>query len=392
MPSGRRRILHFIESGGVYGAERVILNLSREMQLTPDLHPVVGCIVNSTQEQSDLYDAALVQGIDAIKIPIPNARLPVALPQAARLLREQNIDLIHSHGYKPSVFGFAIRLMTGIPIITTCHLWFEPNKAPFKTRVMVALEKIFYRGFPCVIAVSEPIKQILIDHGIKPNKIQVIKNGVDIPELNLSDSEKSALRAELGLSASTFCVLNAGRLARQKSQRTLIEAAAILKRDINASKEDSVTPTDIRMVIIGEGPLEQELRRLVVQHELENWVSLLGFRSDIDRLLAITDVFALPSLDEGMPMALLEAAAAQVAIITTAVGDIPKLITHDVTGLIVPKEDPQALADAIKTLAANKEKRKQLAIAACLSMQKQNSSHAMGQQYHAVYQNLLARP
>src|SRR5690554_947618 len=231
MSLDRKRILHFIESGGVYGAERVILNLSREMKCTPDLESVVCCIVNSLHEQSALYDAALAQGIEALKIPISNTRLLIALPRAASLLREQKIDLIHSHGYKPSVFGFVIRLITDIPIITTCHLWFEPNRAPIKTRVMVSLEKFFYRWFPRIIAVSEPIKKTLVDHGIKSERIEVIKNGVDIPELNLGEIEKALIRTELNIAPSTFCILNAGRLVRQKSQRTLVEAAAILKKN-----------------------------------------------------------------------------------------------------------------------------------------------------------------
>lgn len=392
MPSRRKRVLHFIESGGVYGAERVILNLSNEMQLTPDIHPIVGCIVNHSQEQSDLFDAAIAKGIDAIKVPLPIASLPFALPKAARLFREQKIDLIHSHGYKPSVFGFPIRLLTGIPIIATCHLWFESNKAPMKTRIMIGLEKIFYRWFPYVIAVSEPIKVILLEHGIQPEKAKLIKNGVDIPTLTLTENEKVCLRAELGMTNSTFCVLNAGRLARQKSQHTLIEAAALLKKKNalrNVETIEAAAP-DFHILIIGEGPLENELRQLIVQYQVEDCVTLLGFRSDIDRLLAITDVFALPSLDEGMPMALLEAAAARVAIITTAVGDIPKLIVHQDTGLIVPKEDAPALADAIQQLAQSSAQRKQLGNAAQFAMQKQNSSKAMGEQYYVVYKNLLA--
>ena len=390
MSLDRKRILHFIESGGVYGAERVILNLSREMKCTPDLEPVVGCIVNSWHEQSALYDAALAQGIEALKIPISNTRLLIALPRAASLLREQKIDLIHSHGYKPSVFGFVIRLITDIPIITTCHLWFEPNRAPIKTRVMVSLEKFFYRWFPRIIAVSEPIKKTLVDHGIKSERIEVIKNGVDIPELNLGEIEKALIRTELNIAPSTFCILNAGRLVRQKSQRTLVEAAAILKKNGVFQDSDSTARSGFHIIVVGEGPLQTELKCLITQYQLEDCVSLLGFRSDIDRLLAIADVFALPSLDEGMPMALLEAAAAQVAIITTAVGDIAKLITHEVTGLIIPKENPKALADAIQVLAEDTENRRRLAATARVAMQAQNSGHVMGQEYQLVYKNLLA--
>jgi predicted regulator of amino acid metabolism with ACT domain len=99
----KQKVLHFIESAGVYGAERVILNLSLEMQKAGNYTPVVGCIVDSVSSESALYDAALAAGVEAIKIPISNARLLTDLPKAASLIAEQHIAIIHSHGYKPSV-------------------------------------------------------------------------------------------------------------------------------------------------------------------------------------------------------------------------------------------------------------------------------------------------
>lgn len=374
-----KRVLHFIDSAGVYGAESVILNLSEQMQATAEFVPVVGCIVSDKSESNDLYTAARDRGIEAVKIVIPNGRLPVALPRAAKHLKNLGIDLIHSHGYKPSVFGFIIKQFSGIPIMTTCHLWFEPANAPLKMKIMLRLESLFYRWFPKVVAVSDAIKETLIKNGISSSKIEVLQNGVSVIKAELSSEEKATLRRQLGVGEDSFCILNAGRLTRQKSQRSLIEAASLLK----------AKDADFHVLIVGEGRLRQDLSQEISRRQLENNVSLLGFRSDIPNLLAISDTFALPSLDEGMPMSLLEATAAEVPVVTTAVGDIPKLITHEDTGLIIPKEDAVALADALQRLNSDPELSSVLAKRAKAILEQDYSSAAMAEKYHRIYQELF---
>lgn len=375
----KQRVLHFIESAGVYGAERVILNLSLEMQKTGNYTPVVGCIVDSINSESALYDAALAAGIEAIKIPIANARLLSDLPKAAKLLAEQHIAIIHSHGYKPSVFGFIIRLLKKIPVIATCHLWFEPSKGPLKTRVMIRLEKFFYRWFPKVIAVSEPIKAILLNSNLSAAQVGIVCNGVDIPQANHASPMNHPLRKILGINEYTFCLLNSARLTRQKAQWVLVKAAAILKE----------RGEPVRILIVGEGALEQELREQIAAEKVSDCVELLGFRKDIDQLLAMSNAFALPSIDEGMPMSLLEAAAAAKPIISTLVGDIGKLIKHEATGLVIPTEDPVALADAILRLKNNADFAQGLAQQAHAHMLQHYSSQAMCAAYVDIYNNVL---
>lgn len=374
-----KRILHLIDSAGVYGAERVILNLSSQMKNNVDFHPMVGCIVNHANEKSALYDAARSLGIDAIKVPINNARLPLDLQQVARQFKQSGINLIHSHGYKPSVFGFAIKLLTGIPVIATCHLWFEPDRGPLKMRVMVALEKRLYRWFPKVLAVSDPIRTILLKNGVKPERSTVIQNGVDVAVPALSATEKTQLRHSIGLTADDFCILNAGRLAKQKAQWALIDAAALLKSSASPCK----------FLIVGEGALTQELRERIAMRGVEDCVLMLGFRDDIDRLLSICDVFALPSLDEGMPMSLLEAVSAKVPAVVTAVGDIPKLIEHHKSGMIIPPENPQALADAILQYKQQPALRKSFTDAAFERLEREYSSRAMASRYIDIYHDVL---
>ena len=373
------RILHFIESGGLYGAERVILNLSREMLHHGAFVPVVGCIVSHESEQNDLFDAAESEGIEAIKLVIPNSRFPLAMPRIARELKRLNVGLIHSHGYKPSVYGFLLKLLSGIPVIATCHLWFEMEKGPLKTRILIGLEKRLYRWFPSVIAVSDDIRRVLIDNGVPGSRVSVVENGVSIESLENPAQSTSSLRESLGLGADDFCVFNAGRLTRQKAQWILVKAADILKR-----RQIHVT-----VLIAGEGRLKEPLMEQSEQLQLGDRVKLLGFRRDVPELLAMSDVFALPSLDEGMPMILLESTSRGVPVITTAVGDIPKLIGDNESGLVIPKDDPESLADAIERLINDQPLRERLAGNARLKMQAIYSSPAMHQKYNQMYQSLL---
>lgn len=372
------RVLHFIESGGLYGAERVILNLSREMIGGGKFAPVIGCIVSSETEQSDLYTAAKAEGIDAIKLVIPNRRFPLALFRVANELKKRNVTLIHSHGYKPSVYGFFLKFLARIPVMATCHLWFEMDKGPLKTRVMIALEKFFYRSFPSVVAVSDDIRQVLMDNGVSGQRVSVVENGVFIEPLEDPDNS-GKLRASLGLHYDDFVVFNAGRLTRQKSQWTLIEAAAELKK----------RKVNVKVLIAGEGRLKESLIEHIERLGVEDRVKLLGFRQDVPMLLAMSDVFALPSLDEGMPMILLEGTARGIPVVTTGVGDIPKLVRDGESGLVVPKEDPLALANAIDRLRLNEHLRRTLARNAGDIMRTRYSSQAMHEKYHDIYQSLL---
>ncbi len=375
-----QKILHFIDSEGVYGAERVILNLSQKMLAQPQFIPVVGCIVGNAQAANPLYDAAVAAGIEAHKIVIANSKLLRDIPQAAEQLKSLGISLIHSHGYKPSVFGFFIARRVGIPIISTCHLWFDPTRGPLKMRAMIWMEKKLYRYFPKIIAVSDPIKEVLAQAGLPAHKLDLVRNGVDIPDIQLTDSQKLALRSQLGLAPDDLVIVNSGRLVRQKAQWILVKAASILQQQ----------GRKIQVLIVGEGGLRSELEAQIAEDNVSHCVKLLGFRSDINQLLAISDIFALPSLDEGMPMSLLEAAAAAKPIVATAVGDIAKLIRQGESGVIIPTENPQALADAIATLQDDAALALRLAVSVNRQMRAEYSSDAMCTRYQAIYRELLS--
>jgi glycosyltransferase involved in cell wall biosynthesis len=375
-----KKVLHFIESGGLYGAESVLLNLSGLMARGGGFEPLIGCIVAHADEQSDLYDKALELGLTAHKIVIRNTLLPIDLPRTARLFRQLGVDLIHSHGYKPSVFGHAIKRMSGIEVLATCHLWYTGGKGPLKMRVMVALELQLYKSSRVVVGVSDPIKKVLIDAGVPAGKIKVIKNGVAVGSSLQADPQVVArLRRDLNLGEDDFCVLNAGRLTKQKAQWDIITAAGLLRdRGVAA-----------RFLIVGAGEMMDELKTQIAAADLADSVQLLGFRDDMSEMIQVADLFVLPSLDEGMPMGLLEASAAGLPAVVTPVGDIPKLIEDQVSGWVVPMENPKALAEAIADHVANPDKGRRLAHAARERVKEHYSTESMFAQYCQVYSELL---
>ncbi len=340
---------------------------------------VIGCIVSNVHEENALFERAISLGIEAVKIVISNKGVLFDIPKAARQIAELNIDIIHSHCYKPSVCGFVISKLKSIPIMTTCHLWFELTNRPLKTKVLITLELFFYRWFARLVGVSEPIKQILIDNGLNEKNISVVANGVEVETLTDKSNIRDRIRNELGVTEDTFVIVNSGRLTKQKAQWVLIEAAEELKK----SYENFV------FIIVGEGELKDELAEKIQTSQLEKHVKMLGFYAEMEHLLAAADCFALPSIDEGMPMSLLEAVSSELPVICTHVGDIDKLIIDDDSGLVVPLNTPNALSKKVLVLIENSEFASSLAKCAKEKMIKLYSSEAMANSYSDIYTSIL---
>lgn len=375
MGSHRFRVLHLLESGGLYGAERVVLNLSAALETAGEFEPVVGCIVQHPDEPCALFDEARRRGLAAEKVLLRNLGLAVDVPRAARRLGRMGIGLVHSHGYKATVYGSFLRLMWRVPMTATCHLWFMQPGAPLKMRAMVALELRLYRRFRTVAAVSREIGQVLVRAGVSADRVRVIPNGIPLDPPSLPAADRAELRRELGVDGNGFLVLNAGRLTAQKNQAALVRAVGKM----------AAAGRPVRCVVAGDGELKTSLQALIDGEGWGDRVRLLGFREDIPRLLQAADAFALPSLDEGMPMILLETAAAGTPIVATPVGDVPTLIRDGVTGLVVPKGDPDALALALLRLRDESGLADRIARSARDEVRREHSSETMAARYTEVY-------
>lgn len=264
-----------------------------------------------------------------------------------RIVRNNNFDLIHSNGALSDLLSIPVSKLLGIPCISTCH-GFTISKSITQHRVGLFMLKFCSR----IIAVSEEILKELVKSRIDESRIVVITNAIQaVSEGNNIEEQRLRKRKLFHIGLDELVIGYVGRLSAEKGLKDLIEAGALLKQ------KDS----GIRVLIIGDGPEREELKRLTISRGLENEVIFTGFLHDIEEWLPVLDVFVLPSHTEGTPMALLEAMSMGLPIVATAVGGIPNIIQDGKNGLLVRPEDYKDLSEKISMLKNDLKLRNKLA-------------------------------
>ncbi len=252
-----------------------------------------------------------------------------------RLARSVHADIVHNHA---CWYGLIAGLLAGSRRIETIHnvyVWFSP------------LQKFLYGMYGLladrIIAVSEHVRTYSVAEipMLRPERIVVIRNGIDVGKFAVPQ-ETAALRAELGVPAHNVVAGFIGRLTHQKGVRYLIEAAA----------DPALRGLPVSVVIVGEGELREELGRMCERLGVKN-VVFTGYRRDIPRLMAMVDLFVLPSLWEGLPVSVLEASAAGRPVVATRVSGTAEVVIDGVTGFLVEPERSGELAGRIAVLASD---------------------------------------
>lgn len=267
--------------------------------------------------------------------------------QLTALLRERRIDVLHMHKYKDGVLGTMAARRAGVQhLVRTMHGMAEPMTGwhRLKSEVYHWLDRwMLRRSADLIVAVSRQMAEELRESGFRPTMVTCIHNGVDVSQVHASRSREE-VRRELGIPDDALLIGTAGRLTPVKGQSGLLRAMArLLQEDESA-----------RCVIVGDGPLSGQLLTLAQDLHIDRACRFTGPRSDVFDFMAAMDVFVLPSLNEGIPMALLEAMALGTPVVAAAVGGIPEVIQHRVNGLLVPSGDDQALAGACLELARDR--------------------------------------
>lgn len=257
----------------------------------------------------------------------------------ARFLRRNRIEVLHTHRYKENVLGSLAAKLVGVRhVVRTVHGLGEPMSGweGLKFRLYDSLDRAALQLFADrIVAVSNETARALEHAGQPAAAVHRIHNGVDLSKIAPSRS-RDEVRRELGLGPPAVLIGTAGRLAAVKAQDCFLRAARLILR-----KERHA-----RFIIAGDGPRKRELMALATQLGIERECAFLGARRDIFDLVAALDLFVLPSLDEGIPMALLEAMALERPLVASNVGGIPEVITHRINGLLVEAGDEPALAEA----------------------------------------------
>ena len=285
-------------------------------------------------------------GVDVTIVDERRHTAPRILSTLTKILKEKRPDLVHTHRYKDSVLGAVAAKLAGVPyVVRTVHGLAEPMTgwSRMKFRAYEAVDRATLQCLAdLVIGVSKGIENTLAQSGYRPTMLTHIHNGIDLGRMTPIQAAAD-VRRELGLDDSTMLIGAVGRLAPVKGHASFLEAARLI----------ALEEPRARFAIVGNGPLQRELRTQAAQLGLSDSCLFLGDRADVYDLVSAMDVFVLPSLNEGIPMALLEAMALNRPVVATDVGGVPEVLEHRVTGLLVSPGDPRGLADACLNLSAN---------------------------------------
>jgi glycosyltransferase involved in cell wall biosynthesis len=295
-----------------------------------------------------------------------------AATRLALILKRKKCQLIHYHDAHAVMLGALASRIAKVPLrVLTRRVDFPLNEN------LVSRWK-YQKNIDAFIAVSTGVQDVLVKGGIERRKIYVVPDGIDFTPYE-ENKERGALRVELNFSPDDYVVGIVAHLADHKGHKYLIEAIRLLKEKL----------PQVRLIIVGEGPLKLELSRQVKDFHLEDVVFFLGFREDIPRILASLDLFVLSSHLEGLGSSLLEAMASRLPVVATRVGGIPDVVIHQETGLLVPPKNPPALAEAILDMYTHRERARQMGQKGYEVVHRKFSAEAMASRVIDVYQRLF---
>ena len=363
------RIAHLIESDGPGGAEHVIVQLATALQ---------GAGAQNVVFLPARGEGWLARQLEGSGVAVEYFRLERPLsPACARALtvslRQRRIDVAHSHEFTMAVYGAWAAWRAGIPHVITMHG--GPYYAGRLQRRLAMRAAVSLSGG--AVAVSTPLARHMSRHLWLPlSRIATIPNGVRYVR-----PERTVLRDELRLGPDDRLLVAVGNLYPVKGHRHLIDAVALL---------GARHPT-LHVAIAGRGEAAEALAACAREHGLGERLHLLGLRSDVAAVLAAADLFVLPSLSEGLPLALLEAMFAGRTIVASEVGEIAVALAHGEAGVLVEPGNPAALADAIDRLLRDPARARRLGECAARRAAEEYDVSRMVTRYVETYQRLIRR-
>jgi glycosyltransferase involved in cell wall biosynthesis len=365
-------ICHLTASFLFGGAERQMLGLAEALR---GEHTTVFVSFSEGGACHAFLNEAQEAGFKAIALSSDTPRLLAARREFTNLLREVKADVVVAHGYKSNLIGLLAARRLRIPIISVSHGW---TRQCFKVRLYEALDRLLLRYVDKVVCVSEGQARKVRRAGVPEGKIEVIRDSVcaerfidvdggyrDQLELMFSDRPETIVGA-------------AGRLSPEKGFKHFVDAAALLAHEHE----------DARFVLFGEGPLRPALEGQIEERGLRGRFHLAGFRADLDKFYPHLDLLVLPSFTEGLPNVVLEAFAAGVPVVATAVGGTPEAVQEGVNGYLVQPGDATALAKRIADMLSNPAGRREMGVRGQKDVRQSFSFAQQGREYGQLFKRL----
>ena len=305
-----------------------------------------------------------------------------ALWQLIGLFRREQPALVHTHTSKAGLLGRMAAWLARVPVIVHTphgHVFYG-HFGPFRSWLFLQIERGLSVITDRLIALTDAERQDHLDRAVgRADRFAVVPSGIDREKFGQARAQGKQLPDWFGCPANALVVGSVGWLTDIKGHEHLIEAVALLKQDVPS----------LHLVIVGSGDRQEALLQLAESLDLRDAVHLLGHRDDVDICLAGMDLFVLPSLNEGMGRALIEAMAAGLPVIASRVGGIPAVIDHERTGLLVSPGDAGALAGALRRLLDRPEWARQLGIAASRSVDSRYGSLSMVHAIESIFAKAL---
>lgn len=353
----------------IRGSENVLLDLLRHLD-RGRIAPVVWCNAPAMEAACRELSVPTYRSDFAIHFDYPDSSAPFSwsgyagrVREAVSLIRRHGIRVLHANSAAPTQWLAPAAAWTRTPLLTHLHIGYMR-----RSRYALLLHEA-----DLLVGVAAAMTEPLRADGVPASRLRTIHNGIDPARLAPSDPP---LRARLGLTPGVFVIGSIGSLILRKGHDLLLQALARLEGAV--------------ALIAGAGPDAQAIEALARELGVAERVRFLGHMPDPGSLYAACDVFVLAARREGLPLVLAEAGWCGRPVVATAVGGVPELVRDRETGLLVPREDPQALAAALERLAADPGLRERLGRAARRHVAEGFTVQAMATRFADTYETLAA--
>jgi glycosyltransferase involved in cell wall biosynthesis len=375
-----------------------IVHLITRLELGGAQQNTLFCVQHHDREHFDVELMAGAGGMldaEALRIPDAGVRLlhylrhPIS-PLSDLLtifklrahFKESEVDLVHTHSSKAGILGRLAARLAGVPaIVHTAHGWsFNPTQPAWLRGAYVALERLAAACSDRLIVVSSFNRDAGLLAGVgRAEQYEVLHSGIDAEQFRNPQTSREAVRGILGFGPEHKVVGTIACLKPQKAPLDFVRAAAA------AHERDA----SFRFFIAGDGELRPSVAALIEELGLQDVVKLLGWRRDISDLLHAMDAFLLTSVFEGLPRAVLQAMAAGIPVIATAVDGTPEVVDDGVTGLLVPPERPDLAAERLLQLFESSELRERCVTGARRRLTEEFDINRMVRDLDSLYLTLL---
>ena len=367
-------LLYLITDLSLGGAQKVLIHIIEHLDQNW-FRPMVACLFGG---DSPIGDDLRNMGIPVFDLKMNKKWRLDGLWRLYKLLRTKDITILHSSLFHANMAARLVGTIAHTPIVITWrqNINIGSNFRDFTNKLTSNLDDH-------VVAVSENTRQVELQAtGVPQDKVSVVHNCIDVARHELTKSlDRNKIRADLVIPEDAFLLGVVGRLHHQKGLIYLLDALPIIKNSIE----------QVELLIIGEGDLKNDLEAHADSIGVSSFTKFTGPRTDIPEILRALDVFVLPSLWEGLPLALLEAMASSLPVIATNVGGTPEVVIDQETGLLIQPSNSQTIADAVLLLFNDPNLRIRLGNAGSAFVYAQFSAQTLVKELETVYKHLLAQ-